>query len=390
MIAAGEPLEFVPYGTEYLTHHPGNVRHCSDGGSSGDRVGPTSAAELSEALRGVSLRINKRSEDGSQQAKTSFWKLRESPSREDDDSDGEEEIYSSSNTVVWSKSNGGDVRTVLRTFNISGKIQDALWCEFLVADYQARHLFGSASASETETRVPCVCIFEESSGTLHCFSRSGEDYTRSVPFVVSRLWPMRYGLLIERRSRDVADQATSHFPPATPNEHSAAGAMMFSLLHPLDEVAPVVSRTAVHGHVPRFGYMQCGSGVEVVYVCEEPSLLVMFHRSQASHSVWEVRRTTDEEDQYVDTSAVAYNLDRTPSFFRAAAVSSSPAAGSSFGCSPRRSHGSPANGRSALDRDLKLRPPQPLTPRAHGVPEQIAVAVAQRNAPLHSEPRDHV
>ncbi|KAH8030098.1 hypothetical protein HPB51_006530 [Rhipicephalus microplus] len=345
MIAAGEPLEFVPYGSEYLTHHPGNVRHCSDGGNAGDRV-PTSATELSEALQGVSLCI----EDGPQQARTSFWKLRESPSPEDDDSDGEEEIYASSNTVVWSKSNGGDVRTVLRTFNISGKIQDALWCEFLMADYQARHLFGSASASETETRVPCVCIFEESAGTLHCFSRSGEDYTRSVPFVVSRLWPMRYGLLIERRSRDVAAQATSHLPPATPREHSAAGAMMFSLLHPLDEVAPVVSRTAVHGHVPRFGYMQCGSDVEVVYVCEEPSLLVMFHGSQASHSVWEVRRTTDEEDQYVDTSAVAYNSDRIPSFFRAASVASSPAAWSSFGCSPRRSHGSPASGRSTLDR----------------------------------------
>lgn len=350
MIAAGEPLEFVPYGSEYLTHHPGNVRHSSDG-CSGDRVptAPTNDADLSEALRGVSLSINRRSDDGIRpKTSPSFWKLRESPSLEGDDSDGEEELYVSSDTVVWSKSNGGDVRTVLRTFNVSGKIQDALWCDFLVTDYKARHLVGSADASEPETKVPCVCIFEESAGTLHCFSRSGEDYTRSVPFVVSRLWPMRYGLLIERRVRDVAA------PPATPGapcEHSAADALMFSLLHPLDEVAPVATRTAVHGHIPRFGYMHCGSGVEVVFVSEEPSLLVQFHKAQAAHSVWEVRRTTDEEDQYIDSSTIACSLDWTPTMFRAAAgsaASSSPTASSGF--SPRICHSTPADGRSSLDR----------------------------------------
>lgn len=351
MIAAGEPLEFVPYGSEYLTHHPGNVRHCSDG-CSGDRVptGPTSDADLSEALRGVSLSINRRNDDGLRsKTSPSFWKLRESPSLEGDDSDGEEELYVSSDTVVWSKSNGGDVRTVLRTFNVSGKIQDALWCDFLVADYKARHLVGSADASEPDTKVPCVCILEESAGTLHCFSRSGEDYTRSVPFVVSRLWPMRYGLLIERRLRDVAAPPAA---PGAPSEHSAADALMFSLLHPLDEVAPVATRTAVHGHIPRFGYMHCGSGVEVVFVSEEPSLLVQFHKAQAAHSVWEVRRTTDEEDQYIDSSTVACSLDWTPTMFRAAAAGSaaSSSATPSSGFSPRLTHSTPANGRSSLDR----------------------------------------
>ncbi|XP_049513491.1 anaphase-promoting complex subunit 1 [Dermacentor silvarum] len=350
MIAAGEPLEFVPYGSEYLTHHPGNARLRSYDGSAGDRVStaPTNAADLSEALQGVSLRINRRSDDSFQPKTSSFWKLRESSSM-DDDSDGEEELYASADTVVWSKSNGGDVRTVLRTFNISGKIQDALWCDFMVTDYKARHLVGSPSASEPETRVPCVCLFEASSGTLHCFSRSGEDYTRSVPFIVSRLWPTRYGLLIERRSREVAQAGAPHLL-AAPSEHSAADALLFSLLHPLDEVAPVVTRTAVRGHIPKFGYMQYDSGAEVVYVCEEPSLLVMFHRDQAAHTVWQVRRTTEEEDQFVDTSAVVYGIDRTPTCFRAAAGSASTSAtASSFG-SPRLSHSTPATGRSPLDR----------------------------------------
>lgn len=307
MIATGEPLEFVPFGSEYLKHLPGSVRPRSDGISGGVSVSHANAIELSEALQGVSLRVSERGNDDIVQQKAPpFWKLRESPSQ-DEDSDGEEELFASTDTVVWSKSNGSDVRTVIRTFNIGGKIQDALWCDFLASDYKARHLGGNADL-ELDSTVSCVCLYEEHYDTLHCFSRSGSDYTKHMPLAVSRLWPMRYGLLIERRP-ETATRSRRLFDAGAGN--SATDSAIFSLLHPLDEVRPVVTQTRVHGHIPKFEYLQCSADAEVVFVCKDPSLLLMFHRSQAAHSVWEVRRTTAEEDQLANTTAPG-SVDRTP------------------------------------------------------------------------------
>ncbi|XP_077546516.1 anaphase promoting complex subunit 1 [Haemaphysalis longicornis] len=316
MIATGEPLEFVPYGSEYLVHHPGNIRRHNDASGDSDARAGANAAELSEALRGVSLGVGKRDEDSFQQRTAPFWKLRESPSQ-DDDSDGEEELYASGDTAVWSKSNGGDVRAVLRTFSIGGRIQDALWCNFLTADYKARRLTGSTDDEPDETAVSCVCLFEEGSGTLRCFSRSGEDYSRSVPFIVSRLWPMRYGLLIERRS----PLADARYASCVPLEENAATCVLFSLLHPLDEVIPAVTRTSVHGHIPKLDYLQPSADSEVVHVSEMPSLLVMYNRSHGAHSVWEVRRTTAEEDQFFDGIGGQGDVDRTPSVFHSSSLS---------------------------------------------------------------------
>ncbi|CAN8002147.1 unnamed protein product [Ixodes hexagonus] len=297
MIATGEPQEFTPFGSEYLAHHPGSVRL-----RSAPKKGEPNSynnAELLEALRGVSLQVNRKSR------RDDFWKLRESPGQ---GSDGEEELYVSGDTAVWSESSGTGVRTAIRSFCVESKIQDALWCSFLADDYKARLLARpELRPATTEQRVPCVCVLDAASGAIHSFSRSGEDYTTPVPFVVSRAWPIKQGLLLERS-----------VPGGGSKTSSSALSVLFSLLHPLDEVTPVVTRITVHGHIPTLAYLQSAANVRVVLTCDEPSVALLYHGDQGTHSVWEVRRTTAEEDQFACSvkqcggSTFAHSPLRTP------------------------------------------------------------------------------
>lgn len=272
MIATGEPREFTPFGREYLVHHPGSVRHCTT--QSGD--------DGTSTYRNTDLT-----------QKLDFWKLRESS---DDDSDGEEELYVSGDTAVWSVSNGSGIRTVLRTFCVESKIQDALWCSFLMDDYKTRLLADSKTSHQD--RVSCVVILEADTGVLHSFSRAGDDYTTAIPFVVSRAWPIRQGLLLERSIPPGVD--------ASPQQ-STALSVLFSLLHPLDEVAPVVTSIPGHGCIPKRECIRSSANVQVVFSCEEPSFLLMYHHDQGTHSAWEVRRTTSEEDYFANAKTQTRN-----------------------------------------------------------------------------------
>lgn len=320
MIATGEPQEFTPFGSEYLSHHPGSVRLRAT-----PKKGETNSynnAELLEALRGVSLQVNNSRRDD-------FWKLRQSPDR---GSDGEEELYVSGDTAVWSESSGTGVRTAIRSFCVESKIQDALWCNFLADDYKARLLAGS-DKPPTGQRVPCVCVLDAVSGAIHSFSRAGEDFTTPVPFVVSSIWPIKQGLLLER---------------SVPSGTSVALSALFSLLHPLDEVTPIVTRVTVHGHIPRLSYLQSTANVQVVLTCEEPSVALLYHRDQGAHSVWEVRRTTTEEDQFA-----CNNTHYSNTFTSLRTPTQSPAG-------PVVTHSTPVSGHRATSG-------RPASPRSHSL-----------------------
>ncbi|XP_064487230.1 anaphase-promoting complex subunit 1-like [Ornithodoros turicata] len=271
MIAAGEPLEFVPFGSEYITHHPGSLKKPERRNTKAHSPEPPST-DLSEALSSVSLQ-------GSKAAHSELWKLRECS-----EGDGEEELYVSGDCVVWSRSDGSGARTAIRTFCLECKVQDAVWCTYLLDDYKTRLLVEQKSTLPART-VPCICILD-TSRIVHSFSRTGEDYTTAMPFLVSKMWEIEHGLLFERS-----------VPVNSCQLRSPEISVLFSLLHPLDDVAPVITRVNVHGDIPKFSYLYDTERSEVVSTCVCPSMLVMYHREIGTHSVWQVRRTTQEEDK---------------------------------------------------------------------------------------------
>lgn len=76
--------------------------------------------------------------------------------------------------------------------------------------------------------MSCVCIVDESN--IKAFSSEGEDFIASLQFKLRSVWSTSHGLLLER--------ATGH------NEDGRLPTL-FALLHPLDEITPVIIKQGI-------------------------------------------------------------------------------------------------------------------------------------------------
>lgn len=65
--------------------------------------------------------------------------------------------------------------------------------------------------------------------------------------------------------------------------------MLFSMLHPLDEVAPVISRTGGNTSLSKVDFVT-ESSQKLVFTCEDPSLVMTYDRVLGVHAVWTLRR----------------------------------------------------------------------------------------------------
>lgn len=293
IISAGEPQEFIPLGRMHLDKHPGDVYlpvECTN-------TAP-SCTDLLRALKGVSLMDQEQREQ---------WILKER-----DDSDGEEELYFSGKTVIWSKSSSYGVQEVYKCFTVEDPVQQVLYAHFnfdsCMSNWISKH---KPDAVNDESAVSGVCIMDSSKLSVH--SDSGKDYTADIPFQVSRLWKCKYGLLIERKL---------HIPKEI-NEKSAnisksrvlgdQRPLVFSMLHPLDDVAPVIKK---------IGTSLCGKlanlddpSEQIVFVSEDPSLVLVFNATEGVHSVWKLRMATTKEagNPCLHVSAPPTMMTNTPS-----------------------------------------------------------------------------
>uniref|UniRef100_A0A3Q2YK66 Anaphase promoting complex subunit 1 n=1 Tax=Hippocampus comes TaxID=109280 RepID=A0A3Q2YK66_HIPCM len=68
---------------------------------------------------------------------------------------------------------------------------------------------------------------------------------------------------------------------------------LFSMLHPIDEVAPVVCKPTGLFDSTRVEYMS-DSATKIVFTCCRPSIVVSYDSEQGTHSVWSLRRVTCE------------------------------------------------------------------------------------------------
>ncbi|XP_031601462.1 anaphase-promoting complex subunit 1 [Oreochromis aureus] len=265
MIAAGELQSFVPFGREHCRNHPNAFNlQLRELQPASELWASDGAAGLVGSLQEVSL----------QEREREFWQLRKGcKGVKEEDMEFEEELYAAGNVVVWSQGSRAQASSVYKAFTVDSPVQQALWCNFA-----APH-----KKNDEEEVELTVCIVQSSCVNVH--TMTGKDFISPLPFQVSHVWATKFGLLMERKN--TANDA-QFSPPGEPLP------TVFSMLHPLDEIAPVVCKPAGLFEGSRVQYVS-DSAMKIVFTCCQPSIVVSYDTVQGIHSVWTLRKVTHDE-----------------------------------------------------------------------------------------------
>ncbi|XP_076758476.1 anaphase promoting complex subunit 1 [Xylocopa sonorina] len=291
MIAASEPVEYVPGGRQTILRHPES----------------TANQQLlnNQTVEGESILLQKFSQVNiSERSPKEFWVVREN------DTCGEEELYCSGKIAIHSK--GSQTTRILQTtYTCETDIKHALWCKFHtnIPDHLTKGKEFEEEDNNIKT-IECICLID--SYTLRVFTDVGEDYVSSLQFQVSAVWPTKYGILLEKAQVPTSEiRYTSAEGNRLQSHNDINLPVAFSLMHPLDEICPVLIK---HGNI---SYMY-DSHQQIVFTSSEPSLAVIYDTKTGLHSVYKIRKASTEECQIV-----CGNNDTTASIFNQSASASS-------------------------------------------------------------------
>jgi Anaphase-promoting complex subunit 1 len=82
----------------------------------------------------------------------------------------------------------------------------------------------------SDTTFKAVCIVD--THNINFFTDDGKDYVTSSPFPVSKIWPIKSGVLLEMEA-DV---------PTNSEVSAIQYPLIFSLRHPYDDIKPVMTK----------------------------------------------------------------------------------------------------------------------------------------------------
>ncbi|XP_069743780.1 anaphase-promoting complex subunit 1 [Narcine bancroftii] len=270
MIAAGEMQEFVPFGRDHCRRHPNatnlqlrQLQPASELWSSDGDAG------LVGSLREVTIHEKQKES----------WHLRKGCCDVGEELDFDEELYVTGNMVTWSRGSKNHASSVYKAFTVDGPVLQALWCDFCIPQEKTE---------AQEKREKCVCIVQKSSVNVHTID--GKDYIAPLPFQVADVWATAYGLMFER-SNPVQEIPLSPLREPLPT--------MFSMLHPLDEIAPVVCKPG--GGVTSATRVQYVADytLKIVFSSTAPSIILTYDTVQCLHTVWALRKIKTEEQSTV-------------------------------------------------------------------------------------------
>uniref|UniRef100_S4RPX0 Uncharacterized protein n=1 Tax=Petromyzon marinus TaxID=7757 RepID=S4RPX0_PETMA len=285
MISAWDAQEFEPCGRRLYRIHPCGVGDIGCGGS----------ANLSPAGRHAALRTpvpDAWPTDGTgalagclrevtiQEHPRELWEMRagrSEPGAASDEHNFDEELYASGRVAVWSRGSSSSYATVHKSFTVEEPIQKVLWCDFQEWDNNEKN--GGSPAAKV---LHCVCIAQTTCVDIH--TADGQDFSASLPFQVANTWPTKQGLLFERESVP-CEMLTGSIREQL--------AMIYSMLHPLDTVSPVLCRTSGVGGTPRVGYTYEHSH-RIVFASPKSPLLLTFDPTLGLHAVWLLRKATPQ------------------------------------------------------------------------------------------------
>ncbi|KAL9954101.1 hypothetical protein ACROYT_G041596 [Oculina patagonica] len=239
MISSLKVEKFEPFGKAFCSQHP-----FASPGNLGDS----------------------RSNQESKNESTYKWKLQSL--REDPEC--HEELFMQNNTVVWSIGKSQRVRTVKKCYTAKSPVLDCLWCTF--------HLPSGHPGREQDKGEPLHSLCVVQNDCIDVLTKDGALFTITLPFPVKQVVSLQEGLLLERTTEPGEMVGQKRDVPT-----------MFSVLHPLDEPRPIISK--VQGKISKI----CDPTVSVVFTCSDPPLVMTYDFVIGLHSVWHVTKAKAED-----------------------------------------------------------------------------------------------
>ncbi|XP_051781384.1 anaphase-promoting complex subunit 1 isoform X2 [Erpetoichthys calabaricus] len=281
MIAAGDLQEFVPFGRHHCKNHPNAVNlQLRQLQPASELWSSDGAAGLVGSLQEVTLHEKQKES----------WQLRKGTGGDLEGVEYDEELYSTGNMVIWTRGSRGQTSYVYKAFTVDSPVLQALWCNFSVLQNKD---------DEQEVEEETVCIVQSACVEVHTVN--GKDFISPLPFQVENVWSTKFGMLFERSN------PATEVPQSPPREPLPT---VFSMLHPLDEIAPVVCRSPGLSDASRIQYVS-DSTLRIVFTSCEPSIIMTYDTVQYLHTIWTLRKVRSEEKSAV----LKYSEQMTPQYF---------------------------------------------------------------------------
>lgn len=166
--------------------------------------------------------------------------------------------------------------------------------------------------------MPSILLLD--SKCMRVYATDGREYVTSIPFQVKKVWPMKYGVLLEKDATPLLHNSflpksfiklneshNSTFSKSRNNHPFNMSAKLraesvsgydqdvplptcFSLSHPLDEVTPVLMKSPTQG----LQYYNDGD-TQIIFVSTNPSIILLYDWKLNIHSLWKIRKALRDE-----------------------------------------------------------------------------------------------
>ncbi|CAH2241616.1 jg3948 [Pararge aegeria aegeria] len=253
----------------------------------------------------------------------------------------EEELYVRGCTAVWSKGlisspatkqTGPEHRETIACYTIDNTIKHATFVDFHVdinntmlidalnsqiGDFKKNIKVEDTTEHIEREVLPSILLID--SKCMRVYAIDGREYIASIPFQVKKVWPMKYGVLLEKDATPILHNSVlpssflklneSHnssflksrnFPfsmSARLRQESISGydqdcplPTCFSLTHPLDDVIPILMKSSAQG----LQYYNDGD-LQIIFVSTDPSIILLYDWKLQTHSLWKIRKATRDE-----------------------------------------------------------------------------------------------
>ncbi|XP_052742012.1 anaphase-promoting complex subunit 1 [Bicyclus anynana] len=253
----------------------------------------------------------------------------------------EEELYVKGCTAVWSKGlisspasklTGPEHRETIACYTIDSTIKHAAFVDFHVdinntmlidalnsqiGDFK-KNIKVEDTTEHIERKVlPSILLIDNK--CMRVYAIDGREYIASIPFQVKKVWPMKYGVLLEKDATPILHNSvlpssilkfneshnSSFLKPrncpfsmsARLRQESISGydqdcplPTCFSLTHPLDDVIPILMKSSAQG----LQYYNDGD-LQIIFVSTDPSIILLYDWKLQTHSLWKIRKATRDE-----------------------------------------------------------------------------------------------